>query len=772
MRFFGFEWGFERGKQTLANAGVIPETGSVENQALAKAAAAENAQVTPFEEKGVVGTPITGGFVVDLGEYRPDLYGRTAIPVYEQMRRGDAQVAATLKAMKLPMRSGTPSVMPASDSAIDKEIAQMVEDNLLGELEWTSPSGQVTSQSWDDVLENALLMLDFGCSAYEEVYAVDGDHIRLRKLASRPPITLYRFITEPDGETLATLQQYGYRGNNFEVVDIPAWKLCLFVNEQEGANFYGRSILRPAYKHWYYKEQLYSIDAIGCERNAVGVPVLKHLPGSTGSLSTQDRELAQKFVSNVAANQSSGMYVPPGLEFDVVAVKGQVRNCFDSIRHHNEQISKTCLAMFLDLGQSGTGNRALGASQQDFFFLAAQALYNAIAWRMSKTTVRRLVSYNYDGIGTSGKSKSLRTGPAKRPSGYPRLVAPSVKYVSLEQVVEALSKLAVATVDVVHPDENLENYVRKAMNVPDANKPRPRFAPITTRAQLNDPNAINDQKQIDNGGGAAGKAVKMSEAGPGGLELLRAPQGPERWLALSEIVTSLDQGKAKVASILRAAKPAVIAEALHKAMAAPVGRAHQVSVPADAKLVDHIVAALREVRADGARHVHNERARQLAGGAPVNPRTGMVVAADDSDQKLKLFAQAAVSEFNNNLTQRAVNKALDVKKNPGDATRGEAIVAAQQDLEDGKDGWIDNVAGDATNEAFGAGRSDGFAALGDDIKGYLYSAILDVNTCEACSAADGQQGPTELDVPPAPNPNCDGGDLCRCVIVAIFEGEA
>ncbi|MGH7868786.1 MAG: hypothetical protein ACREP9_14425, partial [Candidatus Dormibacteraceae bacterium] len=65
---------------------------------------------------GVPGTPITGGFLLDLGEYNPELMGRNAIPSYEKMRRGDAQVRATLAACKLPVQSARWNVTSPSSA--------------------------------------------------------------------------------------------------------------------------------------------------------------------------------------------------------------------------------------------------------------------------------------------------------------------------------------------------------------------------------------------------------------------------------------------------------------------------------------------------------------------------------------------------------------------------------------------------------------------------------------------------------------------------------
>ena len=219
---------------------------------------------------GLSGTPIFSGFLQDFGEYNSALSGRAAINTYEVMRRSDAQVAATLLACELPIRAANWDVQPASNSDLDREIAAFIRENLFGGLEYVSESGVKTTQCWDDVLRNALLMLAFGASAHEEIFAVDGNKVRLARLSPRLPLTFYRWVTDSDGETLVALNQYGYKNGIFMNVEIPAERLAIFTFNQEGANFFGSSMLRPAYMHWYIKSQLYRIDAIAGERNGLG----------------------------------------------------------------------------------------------------------------------------------------------------------------------------------------------------------------------------------------------------------------------------------------------------------------------------------------------------------------------------------------------------------------------------------------------------------------------------------------------------------------------
>ena len=245
--------------------------------------------------RGAVGTANFAGFIRDLGEYNPILEGRSAFLIYEKMRRSDADVKAALLACKLPIRAADYQIVPGlkeNEKGFDlaKKIADEVRENLLGGLESPTSTGCWVTQNFETVKENALLCLDFGCAAHEDLWHIDGDKVRLRKLAPRLPYTFYRYHVDDDGESLLYLEQYGYRGNNFVNVLVPAEKIAYFVNDMEGAYFYGRSVLRAAYQHWYMKSQIYRIDAISIERNGLGVPTIKQGP----NVSAEDRKAARE----------------------------------------------------------------------------------------------------------------------------------------------------------------------------------------------------------------------------------------------------------------------------------------------------------------------------------------------------------------------------------------------------------------------------------------------------------------------------------------------
>lgn len=292
-----------------------------------------------FQEAGVPGTGIFSGFISasTTGEFNPDMYGWNALRIYDQMRRTDADVAAALFAMKLPILSVFPEIVPGEtngggDGNLAQEIAGFVRECLFGGLERENPAYPNTwvSQSFQEVRENAFLMLDFGCAAHENLWRVDGNHIRPRFLAPRMPYTFYRFWTAEDGETLTGLEQLGYRRERYVSTTIPSRDLCLFVNRKEGSNFWGLSALRAAYSHWYIKSQLYRIDAIALERNGMGVPWIKFPAGAK----SEDVIKAQGWVEEMAVSERTGIATPDGYDFNMVGLRGRIRDPINSIKHH------------------------------------------------------------------------------------------------------------------------------------------------------------------------------------------------------------------------------------------------------------------------------------------------------------------------------------------------------------------------------------------------------------------------------------------------------
>jgi hypothetical protein len=417
---------------------------------------------------GLSGTPITAGFLRELGEYNAKLDGLNAIWTYQEMRRGDGQVAGTLRACKLPILSAQWQIKPAPVAELKpgqtddkaKEVAKFIQENLFSGLEWQTHTGSWVTQSWKDVVRFALRMQDFGAACYEEVMVIDGDKIRVRRLADRQALTFYRWHTDPhavdptlppfiydDGETLYALEQWGYRSNRFEYVKLPTDKACIFTHEQEGANFWGIPLTRAMYPHWYIKKHLERIDAIACERNSLGVPMIMLPPNP----SRQDVQTAQQWVTQLAAHEKTGLSLPNGAEFKLVGIEGRIREILPSLEYHKQQIATSCLAMFMELGQTRTGSRSLGESQTDFFLLATQNTADYIAAQIRNSTIRRLTLWNF--------------GPD---APVPYLVPANVQARSIDTMAAIIAQLAQAGAWI--SDRGSVNQARHELGFEDLNE--------------------------------------------------------------------------------------------------------------------------------------------------------------------------------------------------------------------------------------------------------------------------------------------------------------
>ena len=710
-------------------------------------------------EYGTTGTGIFGqGYIRELGEYDSEFQGGpfTFYRTCEKMRRGCAAVAFSLGAMKTPVRCAEWAVVPPKHAtAKEKECAKFVEANLFDDLDF------------DRSLENMLLAVDFGAACHEDVWTVINGRVRLAKLAPRMPLTFYTWTLDGN-ENLLELVQHGFHGGTFAEYRLRADKIALYSFRQEGANFAGRPILREMYQHWYTLNALYKIDSIACERNGMGVPV--------GTLAKdakkEDRALLETFLSRVAAHQSAYVMLPHEYVFKLQGVEGQVRDCKESIQHHLQMISTSAMCAFLLMGQSsrGSGNRSLGETMSDFFFLSLQSLANQIGDAYSDSSIARLVFHNY--------------GAAVRP---PRLVPQRIIAMKFESITDAMNKLGLA--GLLTPDPDMELWVRQQMGAPVMDRAelvRMQQAVISTGAKgrggarAGAPKGAAEAPGTPAGAGpgedasGAGKAQaagkdKIAASEADGVKVRRPPVGAEKCMALSEIVSALDKGRDDVAAALRAARPRVQAEIVHKAMNRPVGEMHRASVAPDEKLVAEVTEILHGIHDFGRQQVANERAKQRAGAPP--PDAAKIRAAGKPEDRIGLYADGVVGQFTNTLSARATNAAINRKRKGG--TDGEVIQAVQGDLDEQSDKWIDGVASEGANEAFAAGRESGFEQFRGEIARYIYSALLDINTCESCAAADGREGESEDDVPQTPNPDCDGGDKCRCVLVAVFgdEGE-
>lgn len=138
--------------------------------------------------------------------------------------------------------------------------------------------------------------------------------------------------------------------------------------------------------------------------------------------------------------------------------------------------------------------------------------------------------------------------------------------------------------------------------------------------------------------------------------------------------------------------------------------------------------------------------------------------ADDFDE-LDLLTDLTTSRVTNDVQSRII--AAAARHSLLGLTDAALIAAVTSEIATGSAGYIDRAATGLANRVINIGRSDEAENRRDDWERVEYSALLDQNVCQPCAGEDGKTATSEDDLQPAPNPECAGGDWCRCFHVYI-----
>ncbi len=177
-------------------------------------------------EYGTSGNLDVNGYVGD--DYLTELDGHDGRATFDRMRRSDPIIALTLDVLSLPLRKATYRIEPASDDPVDVDIAAFIQSQLI---DGYSKDGL----TWDDVLKHALLMLPFGFSILEILWALRDGLWTLDGLAPRLPqsIVRWQFGGERGRHLIGPIQQDS-QGND---TTLPVEKLLIFTRDREGDNY-------------------------------------------------------------------------------------------------------------------------------------------------------------------------------------------------------------------------------------------------------------------------------------------------------------------------------------------------------------------------------------------------------------------------------------------------------------------------------------------------------------------------------------------------------
>lgn len=651
---------------------------------------------------------------MDTGEYLTKLDGTTGRAVFDEMRRSDPQVISTLRAMTLPIRQAQYGVEPGSDDAKDVEIAEIIQKNLLEGM----------SITWDDVIRHALIMLPMGFSVMEKIWEIRDGLLYLRKLDPRLPTSVDGWeYDEKKKRTTAIIQ----RNSDFKKFTIPIEKVLVFTSDKEGDNWEGTSVLRPAYKGWYIKSLLEKVNAIKHERYGIGVPV-GHLP--TGVVEgMQQWDDMQKALEDLYANEKSYLMLPDGYDVDLLGMSKDSKgtDVIPDLKYYDEAIAKSMLAMFINLGTTQTGSRALGGSFIDIFMLSIQSYADYICEVINRFLIREYVASNWGEI-----------------DNMPRLTVARIK--ELDPIVVA----ELVKAGVVGADFEVENAVRGSIHLPEKKeeedpdpKPKPKAVPIDEDAN---PVAAHDHRS--------------------GYRFVGREMTPEEYMIdVPNIEFRLDTAQLTLEKQILEMKETQTADIIRHLVG---GRQMQnIRVILKKEMHNLLFQAYKKQVKAGREEATGEIAAQLVGVKLADPATY------NYDDYLKLIAEELAIK-----TEGAGNKLLSMLASASVELKREGLTGyefeqalrtrAEERISDAT--WQRMSAG-AVNKGFGNGRALAFQDFADDEDYSYYSAILDGNACDECRPLDGTKHKYGDPKYITPNPKCLGQENCRCMTIMVMKAE-
>jgi len=367
-------------------------------------------------------------------EHVPELRDKRGLRTFYDMSRNDGAVRGALRIIKTPIQGGEWYIEAASEAAIDQNIAEFIEGCLFDWIDTT----------WPRFIEDCLRSIDYGFFAFEKVWEPDFStgKMKLKRLTPLHPLDIQGWDYAPNGE-LVGLTLEPLKGQSiYESIKIPYDKVLMIVFEMEGGDLRGTSILRSAFKHWYFKEILYKIDAIQKERHGIGVPVIKLPVGFTND----DKLIAEELGRNLRANERAYITSPANWEIFFAKLEGQPVDPIPSIEHHDKKIYESILAAFM-------GTALVSSETMDTFYKSTRYIAEGvICATINKWLIKQLVDMNF-----------------LRKNGYPKLrVRRMGEWEDTRTMTFALRNLVGAK--LVTPDEPIENLLREQMGLPKLDK--------------------------------------------------------------------------------------------------------------------------------------------------------------------------------------------------------------------------------------------------------------------------------------------------------------
>lgn len=408
------------------------------------------AKLVNFKQLGSTGLRRHGPYIYE--EFLPELRWPRAGRIYQEMSDNDPVIGAILYLAEMLIRGTSWSVEPASTSKEDIEAAEFLE-SCMNDME----------MSWANVISEILSMFTYGFSFHEIIYKVrrgpderspkyrsqysDG-RIGWRAMPIRAQTSMDEWIFNEDNELTAFVQ---VAEPDYKRVIIPMSKGLLFRTRVSRDNPEGKSLLRNAYRPWFFKKHFEEIEGIGIERDLAGFPVLT-APENLDLWNDDDPQMvalrtrAEDLVSSIRRDSEEGILLPHGWNLELLT-SGSNRqiDIGSTIDRYDNRIAITMLSDIILLGNK-SGSFALADTKQSMLAASLQAQVTNIADVFNSRAVPQLFRFNSFNI-----------------TKLPKIVPGQIQTPSLKEVALIMRAMGLN----IAGDHKLQSHFRHLLGMPE-----------------------------------------------------------------------------------------------------------------------------------------------------------------------------------------------------------------------------------------------------------------------------------------------------------------
>lgn len=348
--------------------------------------------------------------------------------------------------------------------------------------------------SWANTICEILSMLTYGFSFHEEVYKVrkgpeerdpkykskysDG-RIGWRRLPVRAQTSLHEWEFDEAGDVTAFIQR---AEPSYELHRIPMSKGLLFRTRISRDNPEGKSLLRNAYRPWFFKKHFEEIEGIGIERDLAGFPVLQAPDGldlwnEDDPMMVALRSRAEELVASVRRDSEEGVLLPHGWSLSLLSsTSSRQIDIGATIERYDNRIAITMLSDIILIGGNKSGSFALADTKQSMLAASLQSQLQNIADVFNNKAVPDLFAYNY--------FPNITEFPIIEPG---QIQTPSLKELAL--VLRAMNVNIAGDID-------LQNYLRHILGMPELDEET--FNNIYASQGVDTEHEFNTDDTVDN----------------------------------------------------------------------------------------------------------------------------------------------------------------------------------------------------------------------------------------------------------------------------------